>query len=317
MKLSREKRLRFGIWNDYFVSGSLVDGDWKMREGYTEEKINNFFQSTKYRTYLDEKFYPKYKKDQCDWFSGKYYYPETYKKNPMLDGEWFVKPTRGTNGDGVILTKDLTKVNVRDAIYQRHIKNPLLYNGRKQDFRFFVVLQIYGGYLRTFIYPEAFIRLSFKPFDNSAWDEKIHLTNYEFYVKESFKSREKGLLKFSEYEHRDLFYKKFVKIMQDFSQEVFNRMNGYNQRNLIHVFGLDMIPDEDFNLWLLEINECPGPTSGAIPRLPSFFKSYPLDFMHSVFDELLIPMKSDTYIRTNNFDLIYEKELKYNKWIFV
>ena len=54
MKLSREKRLRFGIWNDYFVSGSLVDGDWKMREGYTEEKINNFFQSTKYRTYLDE-----------------------------------------------------------------------------------------------------------------------------------------------------------------------------------------------------------------------------------------------------------------------
>ena len=109
MKLSREKRLRFGIWNDYFVSGSLVDGDWKMREGYTEEKINNFFQSTKYRTYLDEKFYPKYKKDQCDWFSGKYYYPETYKKNPMLDGEWFVKPTRGTNGDGVILTKDLTK----------------------------------------------------------------------------------------------------------------------------------------------------------------------------------------------------------------
>ena len=58
MKLSREKRLRFGIWNDYFVSGSLVDGDWKMREGYTEEKINNFFQSTKYRTYLDEKFYP-------------------------------------------------------------------------------------------------------------------------------------------------------------------------------------------------------------------------------------------------------------------
>ena len=28
MKLSREKRLRFGIWNDYFVSGSLVDGEW-------------------------------------------------------------------------------------------------------------------------------------------------------------------------------------------------------------------------------------------------------------------------------------------------
>ena len=164
MKLSREKRFKFGVWNDYFVSGSLVDGEWQMREGYTEEKINNFFQSTKYRTYFDEKFYPKYKKDQCDWFSGKYYYPETYKKNPMLDGEWFVKPSRGTNGDGVILTKDLTKVNVRDAIYQRHIKNPLLYNGKKQDFRFFVVLQTYDGYLRTFIYPEAFIRLSFKTF---------------------------------------------------------------------------------------------------------------------------------------------------------
>ena len=32
---------------------------------------------------------------------------------------------------------------MKDAVYQKNIDNPLLYNGRKQDLRMFVVLQTY------------------------------------------------------------------------------------------------------------------------------------------------------------------------------
>ena len=337
MFLSREKRWKIDLYDDYFLSGSFVDGEWKMRDGYTPEDVNSFFQSINYRTYFDSRFYPTYKTDQCNFFKGKYYYPETYTKNPMLGCTWFIKPSKGVNGEGIIVTDDLSSTDFTDVIYQRPVENILLQNGRKQDIRFFVTIQTYDGYFRSYIYPEAFVRLAIQDYDENSFDKTVQQTNFCLYTEEYRKKyncpdkpiiellddvdyiamSEDGCPKFSEHEHRDILYEKFKDIIIDFSNEVYDRMNNATQRNLIHTFGVDVIPDKDLNLWLLEINEVPGPNAGDEPRLPKAFRHYPTIFMESMLDEIINPMQENTDVKPNNFDMVYEKELSFNKWIFV
>ena len=337
MFLSREKRFRIDLYEDYFVSSSFADGEWKMRDGYTTEYVDSFFQSKNFRTYFDRRFYPTYKTDQCNFFNGKYYYPETYTKNPLLDGKWFIKPSRGVNGVGIIVTDDLSSTDFKDVIYQKPVENILLYNGRKQDIRFFVTIQTYDGYFRSYIYPEAFVRLAIQDYDENNYDKTVQQTNFRLYTEEYRKiyncpnkpiiellddpdyiaMAEVSLVKFSELEHRDILYKKFKDIIIDFSNEVYDRINNNNQRNLIHTFGFDVIPDKDLNLWLLEMNEVPGPTVVYEPRLPKAFRHYPASIMESMLEEIINPMQENTNVKPNNFDMVYEKELSFNKWIYV
>ena len=337
MFLSREKRIRIELYEDYFVSSSFADGEWKMRDGYTTEYVDSFFQSKNFRTYFDRRFYPTYKTDQCNFFNGKYYYPETYTKNPLLDGKWFIKPSRGVNGVGIIVTDDLSSTDFKDVIYQKPVENILLYNGRKQDIRFFVTIQTYGGYFRSYVYPEAFVRLAIRDYDENSFDKTVQQTNFCLYTDEYRKlyncpnkpiiellddpdyiaMAEDGCPKFTEHEHRDILYEKFKDIIIDFSEEVYSRMNNNNQRNLIHTFGFDVLPDKDLNLWLLEMNEVPGPSVGDSARLVKAFRQYPEILMSDMLEEIINPMQENTDVKPNNFDMVFEKQLKYNKWIFV
>ena len=337
MKLSREKRFRIDLYEDYFVSSSYVDGEWKMRDGYTTEDVDFFFQTKNFRTYFDRRFYPTYKIDQCNFFNGKYYYPETYTKNPNLDGKWFIKPSKGVSGKDIVVTDNLSSTDFKDVIYQKPVENILLYNGRKQDIRFFVTIQTYDGYFRSYIYPEAFVRLAIQDYDENNYDKTVQQTNFRLYTEEYRKiyncpnkpiiellddpdyiaMAEVSLVKFSELEHRDILYKKFKDIIIDFSNEVYDRINNNNQRNLIHTFGFDVIPDKDLNLWLLEMNEVPGPTVVYEPRLPKAFRHYPASIMESMLEEIINPMQENTDVKPNNFDMVYEKELSFNKWIYV
>ena len=300
MKLSREKRFRIDLYEDYFVSSSYVDGEW-------------------------------------NFFNGKYYYPETYTKNPNLDGKWFIKPSKGVSGKDIVVTDNLSSTDFKDVIYQKPVENILLYNGRKQDIRFFVTIQTYGGYFRSYVYPEAFVRLAIRDYDENSFDKTVQQTNFCLYTDEYRKiyncpnkpiiellddpdyiaMAEDGCPKFTEHEHRDILYEKFKDIIIDFSEEVYSRMNNNNQRNLIHTFGFDVLPDKDLNLWLLEMNEVPGPSVGDSARLVKAFRQYPEILMSDMLEEIINPMQENTDVKPNNFDMVFEKQLKYNKWIFV
>ena len=134
--LSREKRNEFDIFKDYF-------------EMYNPSKFKSFYYSTKYRCYLNADVYPPFKVDMHHWFKDKDYYPESYLENPMKDGTWYVKPNVGANGKGIIITDDVRSVDMKNAVYQKSIDNPLLYNGRKQDCRMFGAVTTEQGCLRT------------------------------------------------------------------------------------------------------------------------------------------------------------------------
>ena len=91
--LSRENRKVIELWEDYF-------------EMYEPDGFKNFYQSKNCRCYFNHDVYPAFKIDMHHFFKNKDYYPETHLENPMADGIWYVKPNKGANGDGIIITDD-------------------------------------------------------------------------------------------------------------------------------------------------------------------------------------------------------------------
>jgi hypothetical protein len=323
MFLSREKRNEFDIFKDYF-------------EMYNPSRFKQFYYSKKYRCYFNPKVYPVFKRDIHHFFKDKDYYPESHLKNPKKEGVWYVKPNEGANGEGIIITDDVRSVDMKNAVYQKSIDNPLLYNGRKQDFRMFVVLQTYQGYLRTYIFFEHFVRLSPLPYDEKDLRREVQLTNQDSYwidyyntlipnPKYSEDIMKSGLIPFTQHPHRDKLYKDFVDMMIDFSEDVYNKLNKKTQRNLIHVFGIDVLPDKDMKLWMLETNNNPHPTAIDDKRLdiysdwpqPYADMSYAKTLIESAIHELIYPMENDSEVKLDKFEMVYEKELSFNKWIFV
>ena len=323
MFLSREKRNEFDIFKDYF-------------EMYNPSRFKQFYNSKKYRCYFNPKVYPVFKRDMHNWFKDKDYYPESHLENPKKDGVWYVKPNEGANGEGIIITDDVRSVDMKNAVYQKSIDNPLLYNGRKQDFRMFVVLQTYQGYLRTYIFFDHYVRLAPLPYDEKDLSREVQLTNQDFHwidyyntliptPKYSDDIMKSSLIPFTQHPHRDKLYKDFVDIMIDFSEDVHNKLNKQIQRNLIHIFGMDVLPDEDMKLWMLETNNNPQPTAIDDKRLdiysnwphPYADMSYAKTMTESIIEELIKPMENDSDVKLDKFEMVYEKKLLFNKWIFV
>ena len=102
--LSRENRKVIELWEDYF-------------EMYEPDGFKNFYQSKNYRCYFNHDVYPAFKIDMHHFFKDKDYYPETHLENPMADGIWYVKPNKGANGDGIIITDDVSRCYY--ALYPR------------------------------------------------------------------------------------------------------------------------------------------------------------------------------------------------------
>ena len=321
--LSREKRKGIELWEDYF-------------ELFNPDGFKNFYQSKNYRCYFPANVYPPFKNDMHHFFKDKDYYPESYLENPMKGGVWYVKPNKGTNAEGIIITDDVRSVDMKTAVYQKSIDKPLLQDGRKQDFRMFVVMTTYQGYFRTYIFFDHYVRLAPLPYDEKDLSREVQLTNQNSYwidyydtlvpnPKYSEDIMKSGLIAFTQHPHRDKLYKGFVDMMIDFSEDVYQNLNNKPQRNLVHVFGMDVLPDENLKMWMLEINDTPHPTAIDDKRLdiysnwphPYAGMSYAKTLTESIIEELIKPMENDSDVKLNNFDMVYEKQLKYNKWIFV
>ena len=323
MFLSREKRQEFDIFKDYF-------------EMFNPTGFKQFYYSKKYRCYFNSKVYPVFKRDMHYWFKNKDYYPESHLENPMKDGVWYVKPNKGSNGEGIIITDDVESVDMKNAVYQKRIDNPLLQDGRKQDFRMFVAMTTYQGYLRSYIFFDHYVRLAPFPYDEKDLSREVQLTNQDShwidyydtlvpnpkYSKDIMKS---SLIAFTQHPHRDKLYKDFVDMMIDFSEDVYKKLNNKPQRNMIHIFGIDVLPDKDMKLWMLETNNNPHPTAIDDKRLdiysnwphPYAGMSYAKTLTESAIHELIYPMRNDSEVKLDKFEMVYEKELSFNKWIFV
>ena len=154
-------------------------------------------------------------------------------------------------------------------ILQKYIEKPLLYNGRKFDTRFWVLLT---HKMEIYLFKEGHLKATSFNFTLENTDLYIHLTNY---------SVQKYSDKFETFEHgneisldelqkslnenynininiRKEIFPKIKEIILISLKSVKKLINKYNREKCFEIFGYDFMFDYELNPFLIEINTNPG-----------------------------------------------------------
>ena len=221
--------------------------------------------------------------------------------------------SKSTSGDQDKLLKFLEetkKVNHRkDWIVQKYIENPLLYKGRKFDIRCFVLITggDYSGSvptqkLRCYLYSNGYLRTS-----STVWslDEKklknpmMHLTNDGIQCKDeaAYGKHERGNKvsydKFQEYltsedeNNAGVMESKILpqvkSLVIETMEAVKHSLAGETTTNF-ELLGYDFMVDDDFHVYLIEVNSNPCLEDWACPLLGQMINAMLGSMMHIAVD---------------------------------
>lgn len=210
------------------------------------------------------------------------------RANPALT--CIAKPAKGRGGDGIFLVRkfsDLPKAALAsDFVVQRYLENPYLLDGKKFDFRVYVVVKGVAP-LEAYLCEEGLARFCTsnyrRPDAHNVKNLFMHLTNFslnknsERFVQpeETFRSDSQAskrlltsILKGLQASGKDVRFLR--KQIQDLAVKTVVALEPY-LRNAYHCFispdnkdpkcfqilGLDILVDEQMNAWLIEINANP------------------------------------------------------------
>ena len=158
------------------------------------------------------------------------------------------------------------KYNSSIIIIQKYIERPLLYNKRKFDIRLWVLL---SHKMEVFVFKEGHLKAcSIEYDDNNIKDPFIHFTNYSLQKHcKSFSKYEKGNeISFATFQqvlgdkidvYKDIF-PKFKDIIELTMKSVKHKINEGNIKYCFEIFGYDFMMDEEYNVFLIEVNTNPG-----------------------------------------------------------
>jgi len=185
---------------------------------------------------------------------------------------WLVKLKNGTGGKGIRFLGNITDITKKDLV-TRYISNPLLIDGRKFDFRLYVLVTG-NDPLKIYHFGESVVRLATEMYDlnlDNLNNKFKHLTNTHINVRNK-KRKNKFVMSLNDTKaYIEKSYNiEFSKIWNDINDLIiktlisirqikFDRKKKYNLKsnNLYQLFGFDVIVDSNFKPWLLEVNTLP------------------------------------------------------------
>ena len=192
-------------------------------------------------------------------------------------------------------------------LIQKYIERPLLYNKRKFDIRVWVLLT---HKFDVYVFKEGHMKACSVNYDiNNIENCFIHLTNYSLQkYNENFSKFEKGNeISFDTFQHyldttftdrhisiRNDIFPKMKEIIELTMRSVKNIINENNKQFCFEIFGYDFMMDEDFNVFLIEINTNPGLEESSelikmlVPRMVD-------DALRLTIDDIFPPTLSDEW----------------------
>ena len=198
-------------------------------------------------------------------------------KNESNSNVWIMKPIGMSRGRGITLINDIGNVSyATPSIIQKYISSPLLFHGYKFDLRLYVTVLSFTPLLEAFIYREGFARFSSKPFATERLDDiQMHLTNSSIQkdftddinishpVKLAGQDGGGNKVKMSwlwkRLDELDIpsvtIWKQITELCLKTLEAVSNEIS--HQPNAFEVFGFDVMIDESYRPWLIEVNSCP------------------------------------------------------------
>ena len=194
------------------------------------------------------------------------------------DNSGMIKPAAMNQGRGIeIFKNDLhgikkfleTKSVNSYWVIQKYIERPLLYNGRKFDIRMWAVMTTKCEF---YYYKHGYIRTSSDEYSLDSNKNYVHLTNnclqqfgdkygafeegntiefplFKMYLKKKFPNYN---LDFD-----DMIIPRIKDLMIDTYLSVKDELNPGKRKNSFELLGYDFLIDEDFRVWLIEINTNP------------------------------------------------------------
>jgi len=208
------------------------------------------------------------------------------------DGTRFIsKPCASARGIGIkVLNKfsqlptvfkneRLSASTNRKLLVQKYLQKPMLLNGHKFDLRLYVVITSYDP-LSVYLYDNGLVRLASHAYTkNNLKNRYAHLTNYSInknskdFIKNDEPDATKGhkwtlkaLMKQLREEHGDPKVDELWAMMTDIIVKTFlaveSHVNSLVLRHLkeascFEVFGVDILVDDKFKPWLIEVNVSP------------------------------------------------------------
>ncbi len=207
-----------------------------------------------------------------------HYDKEKVPPKHCVENTWLIKPAAMNQGRGIQFFKNsLTEMNkfLRSRppfthwVVQKYIERPLLYNGRKFDIRMWAFVTWRG---ELYYYPHGYIRTSSQTYSLDSKLNYVHLTNnclqqygdrygaFEAgntlslqvladYIKEKYPGNGLNFENHIMARMRDLMIDTYVSAKYD--------INPTRRSNCFELLGFDFLIDEDFRVWLIEVNTNP------------------------------------------------------------
>ena len=203
------------------------------------------------------------------------YIPKTYSftKNNILSIKylfnknkiWILKPTNAFARKGITiinnfedLKKWILKYNqFNNWVIQKYIENPLLYNNKKFHIRFYCLAVKSKDTFKVYLYKDGFFYLSSLHYDKNDLNLSRHLTGAKYcYVHQVYPDLHKYLSK----KNFNKLIKKSEEIIIDTMSICEDILKCPNKNKVkfngkcFHLFAFDLLPDVNYNLHLLEVN---------------------------------------------------------------
>ncbi|KAF5305739.1 hypothetical protein FQR65_LT07635 [Abscondita terminalis] len=209
-------------------------------------------------------------------------YRELCTTHYRVKGPWIVKPVASSRGRGIFIVENPSQVPLDEpVVVAKYINKPLLVEGHKCDLRLYVLVSSFDP-LVVYIYEEGLVRLATVRYDAShkqLWNPCMHLCNYSInkyhsdYVKSDDPTAENvghkwtlsALLRHLKSQGKDtaLLMSQIedvvVKAMLATAGSIVPACQMFQPHlnNCFELYGFDILIDENFKPWLLEVNLSP------------------------------------------------------------